>query len=274
MKRVLITGAGSYIGECFADYLRANADYAVESIGTIDGEWERADFSGYDVVFHVAGIAHIKETKENEHLYYDVNRDLTLKIAEKSKAQGVGQFIVLSSMSVYGKETGYITKSTEPAPCTAYGKSKYEADLGLAGMETPTFTVAILRPPMVYGKGCKGNYNQLRKLALKSPVFPLYKNERSMVYVGNLCEFVKCVIDEGKRGVFFPQNSEYVNTSELAKCIVKIHGKKRFFLPVFRFVFACLPIRVIKKAFGNLTYEKVDTVDKFSFEESIKLTEE
>lgn len=274
-KRVLITGKGSYIGTSVKSYLlESPRKYEVEELETKGLVPSAALFEGYDVVFHAAGIAHIKETEENKHLYYEVNRDLTLKIAESAKTAGVKQFIILSSMSVYGLVTGHITKSTEPKPVNAYGDSKLQADIELEKLADDSFKVAVLRPPMVYGKGCKGNYQQLRSFALKSPVFPKYKNERSMLYIGNLCEFVKRLIDNRSSGVFFPQNKEYVCTSDMVFSIASYHKKSILLLSVFYPFIKILRVNVINKVFGNLTYEKVDTIDMYSFEESVRLCEE
>ena len=129
MKKILITGAGSYIGTSFENYMGQWSDeYSVDTVDMIDGSWRKKDFSGYDVVFHVAGIAHIKETKDNAELYYKVNRDMVIETAKKAKTEGVKHFVFLSSMSVYGMETGVITKDTEPNPNTNYGKSKLMAE--------------------------------------------------------------------------------------------------------------------------------------------------
>ena len=274
MKRILITGAGSYTGDCVKDYLLSETDkYSVDMIDTMGFEPKPEDFDGYDAVFNVAGIAHIKETDENRALYFKVNRDLIIKIAKAAKAGGVKQFILLSSMSVYGKLTGKISKKTKAAPNTAYGKSKAQADAAIAKLADDSFKFACLRPPMVYGKDCKGNYQTLRKFALASPVFPDYKNQRSMIYIGNLCEFVKQVIDEEKSGLFFPQNSEYVNTSEMVKRIAKVNGMNIRLTGAFNAGIKLAKMNVVKKVFGTLIYEKVDTVDKFGFDESISLTE-
>lgn len=274
-KRVLITGKGSYIGTSVKSYLlESPGKYEVEELETKGLIPSVSLFEGYDVVFHAAGVAHIKETEENKHLYYEVNRYLTIKIAESAKAAGVKQFIVLSSMSVYGLVTGHITKSTEPKPVNAYGDSKLQADIELEKLADDSFLVAVLRSPMVYGKGCKGNYQQLRNFALKSPVFPKYKNERSMLYIGNLCEFVKRLIDNRSSGLFFPQNKEYVCTSEMVFNIARYHNKSILLLSVFYPFIKILRVNVINKVFGNLTYEKVDTIDTYSFEESVRLCEE
>lgn len=275
MKRILITGAKSYIGESVRAYLMATPDaYDVQIKDTMGWEPQTSDFTGIDVVFNVAGIAHIKETANNRHLYYDVNRDLVIKIAESAKTAGVKQFILLSTMSVYGLTVGRINKNTPTNPVNAYGKSKVEADMAIEKLVDDNFKFACLRPPMVYGKGCKGNYQSLRKFALKSPIFPDYKNQRSMIYIGNLCEFVKQVIDFDRSGLFFPQNGEYTRTSDMVKTIAGCHGKKIRLTKVFNCGIKIVPLNVVKKVFGDLVYEKVDQVGKYGLSESIKITEE
>lgn len=280
-KHILIAGANSYIGDSVKEYLeRCNEElssdyYTIDVKDTLGWEPQASDFENVDVVFNVAGIAHRKETDENRHLYYEVNRDLVVKIAKAAKQAGVKQFVLLSSMSVYGRTTGRIDKSREPAPNTAYGMSKLEADEEIHVLEDGKFKVAYLRPPMVYGKNCKGNYQILRSFALKSPVFPNYKNQRSMIYIGNLAECVKRIIDTDASGLFLPQNSEYVNTAEMVRLVALDNGKKikevGIFNPVVKV--AAETLGLVSKVFGNLTYEKVDTISKYSFAESISLTE-
>ena len=260
MKKILITGANSYIGTSFESYIKENftEQYLVDTVDMLDGSWREKSFTGYDSVFHVAEIAHQKETKENAHLYYEVNRDLAIKTAQKAKKEGVKQFIFLSSMSVYGKNTGIITEETLIAPKSHYGKSKVEAEKGIKDLQGTEFQVAILRPPMIYGKGCKGNYQTLVKLALKLPIFPYVKNQRSMLYIENLCEFVRLLIDRGESGLFCPQNGEYSNTSEMVKMIAEAHGKKIRLIKGFGWLikFFGLFSKTLQKAFGNLIYEQ------------------
>ncbi len=275
MKKILITGAGSYIGESVKQYLEQEPDkYEVHIVDTMGWTPAASDFADIDVVFNVAGIAHIKETDENRHLYYDVNRDLVIKIAQIAKEAGVKQFILLSTMSVYGLTVGHITKDTSVNPVNAYGRSKAEADEQIRKLEDDSFKFACLRPPMVYGKGCKGNYQSLRSFALKSPVFPDFNNQRSMIYIGNLCEFVKETIDQERNGIFFPQNAEYTNTSRMVKAIASIHGKKICMIKIFNPLIKLAPVNTVKKVFGNLTYDQVDMIDKFGLEESLRATEE
>ena len=273
-KKILITGAGSYIGDSVREYLiSSDSSYQVDILDVKNLLPTVENFQGYDVVLNVAGIAHIKETSSNKALYYKVNRDLAIEIAELALEAKVGQFILLSSMSVYGKEQGHITRQTKPNPTNSYGDSKLQADLKIEKIVSDRMKLAILRPPMVYGKGCKGNYQTLRSFALTSPIFANYKNRRSMVYIGNLCEFVKQVIDKEKEGIFFPQNKEYVNTTTMIRTIATSHNKKivtfSFLNPIIRIT----PLNVFKKVFGNLTYEKIDLVEKYNFQESIIKTE-
>ena len=120
MKKILISGAGSYIGTSLAGFLAQwPRDYQVDTLDVIGEGWKSADITGYDAVFHVAGIAHQKETEENRHLYFEVNRDLAVAMAQKAKEAGIPQFIFMSTMSVYGMESGVITPDTQPSPKTA-----------------------------------------------------------------------------------------------------------------------------------------------------------
>lgn len=255
MKKVAIIGTNSYIGQSFYNYCKN--DFQIETINAKDDEWKQADLSKYDAIFHVAGIAHIKETKDNAYLYNKINCDLAVEVANMAKEKGVKQFIYLSSMSVYGLERGHITDQTQCKPNNNYGKSKLSAEQSLTKLETEKFKIARLRPPMVYGKGCKGNFPRLLSLSDKLNFFPNIKNERSMIYVTNLCEFVKLIINNISSGVFYPQNSEYVSTVEIIrqyklKCNKKCRLTK-FFNPAIK-VFGFM--RSVKKVFGSLTYDK------------------
>ncbi len=255
--KILITGAGSYIGMCFDEFMKNFSDYQVDTLDMLDENWDKKDFSAYDSVYHVAGIAHRKETEENAHLYYEVNRDLVLKVAEKAKEEKVKQFVFLSSMSVYGVEEGVITKDTPPAPKSNYGKSKIQAEELLEKLRSDDFKVAIMRPPMVYGDGCKGNYQMLVKFAKMLPVFPDYENKRSMIHVDNLSKFVKTLIDEEKDGLFFPQDENYVCTCKMVKEIASGMGKNMKLLKIMNPAVSVLKKFTTqgKKAFGDLIYD-------------------
>jgi len=263
MKKILITGAGSYIGVSFENYLKQFDGYSVNVVDMQSDDWESKSFEGYSAVFHVAGIAHIKETEQNRDLYYKVNRDLAIKTAEKAKNDGVKQFVFLSTMSVYGLNQGVITKDTAKNPTNAYGKSKLMAEEKISELGDESFTVSVVRPPMVYGKGCKGNFNSVVKLASKSPIFPSLKNQRSMIHIDNLCEFIRMIIEDKVDGEFCPQNREYVNTTNLARLIAKNKGKKVWFSRLAGILVMILrPFAgILQKAFGTLIYKDTEQFD-------------
>lgn len=288
MKKVLITGANSYVGVNVEKWLAQWPDtYHVETIDMIDGNWRNKNFNGYDCIYHVAGIAHSDNGKisvEKEKLYRSVNTDLTLEVAKKAEKEGVKQFIFMSSAIIYGKsaplgKTKKITKDTKPAPDNCYSDSKWQAELGLRNIGG-NMKICILRPPMIYGKGSKGNYPILAKLAIKLPIFPKVNNCRSMLYIENLCEFVRLMIDNEEFGIFWPQNSEYSNTTEIVEIISNTYGKKMFITAMFNWCLYVLRIgtTLVDKAFGSFVYDisMSDYKENYrvcSLEESIKRTE-
>lgn len=267
MKKILITGAGSYIGTSFEAYLKENYpnDYEVDTLDMLDPAWRDYDFASYDSVFHVAGIAHSDNGRisaEKEKLYYAVNTDLTVETAKKAKADGARQFIFMSSAIVYGDsapigKSKVITKDTPVNPANCYGDSKVQAENGIRPLGDDNYRIVILRPPMIYGKGSKGNYPLLAKIAMKTPMFPMVNNQRSMLYIENLCEFVRLMIENDEQGTFWPQNAEYSNTSELVKLIAEAHGKKVRLVKGFGWALKIMSkvTGLVNKAFGSLSYE-------------------
>ena len=289
MKKILITGANSNIGISFENYMKQWADdYQVDTVDMIDGTWREKDFSSYDVVFHVAGIAHSDNGKisaEKEKLYYKINTDLTVETAKKAKADGVSQFIFMSSAIVYGEsapigKSKVITKDTPLSPANCYGDSKVQAEKGILPLNDDGFKVVVLRPPMIYGKNSKGNYPTLAKMALKMPVFPYVKNERSMLYIENLCEFIRLMIKNDESGIFWPQNGEYSNTAELVRMIAAAHGKKVAVVKgcgwALKLMSHCTGL--VNKAVGSLSYDMSLSEYKENYrvadlKKSIELTE-
>ncbi len=290
MKRILIAGANSYIGVSFENYLRDRfaGRYEVETVDMIDGSWRDRDFSGFDAVFHVAGLAHAdvgRVSDERKAFYYKINTDLTIETATKAKADGAKRFVFMSSAIVYGEsapigKSKVVTKETPPSPANFYGDSKLQAERGILPLQSDGFDVVVLRPPMIYGPGSKGNYPILSKLARKLPIFPRVKNERSILYVENLCEFVRLTIENEERGIFLPQNAERVSTSELVRTIAKARGKRIFVVGGFGPALKTLSrfTGLVNKAFGSLTYEAAASEYKENYrvcglEESIERTE-
>ena len=256
--RILITGEHGYIGTALAAYLgRFPQRYAADLISVRDFRPDAVDFHGVDAIVHAAAIVHRKETKDSQSLYDAVNRDLTVVLAKKAKREGVGQFVFFSTMSVYGMDTGTIRKDTVPAPDTQYGKSKLSAERRIAPLSDETFTVTILRPPVVFGPGAKGNPARLERLAKRLPFCPDLENRRSMVSIETLCEAVKALLDAPRAGVFFPREPEPVATCDLIERAMREQGRtpkrSKLLNPAIRLLRACT--RVGKKAFGDLVYE-------------------
>ena len=295
MKSVLITGANSYVGGSFETWVENHYpdQLKTETVDMIDGSWREKDFSSFDCVFHVAGIAHAdvkKVSEKQKQLYYQINRDLAVETANKAKQQGVRQFVFMSSAIIYGNAAPYgkskrITKDTEPSPDNFYGDSKWQADKLLRELADDSFTVTVLRPPMIYGKGSRGNYPALSSMAKKLPVFPDVQNERSMLYVENLCEFLSQIIIRKEGGVFWPQNAQYTRTTEMVKTICKVSGHKIMVSKAFNWcvwLASHIPGKIsnlARKAFGNLSYDQSMSTYEFDYQlvdliTSIERTEE
>lgn len=271
MRKVLIAGANSYIGTHVEQWLQKQSnEFHVDTIDTVNGRWKNADFSQYDVVFYVAGIAHVNAKKSMEQLYYQINRDLTIEIANRAKESGVKQFIFMSSMIVFHEsrslESEVIELHTIPRPNGFYGDSKLQAEQGIKALECETFKVAILRPPMIYGPACKGNFMRLVWLAKKTPVFPEFHNERSMLYIDNLCEFVKQVIIKELTGYFYPQNRELADTVEIVKYFANANSHKMLITKSLN-IFVHLGshfIQALNKMFSTYYYDR--TLSTYDFE--------
>ena len=289
MKKLLITGANSYVGVSAAQYLSRWPDrYSVDTVDMVGDGWKTADFSGFDAVLHVAGIVHQKDSKNDpaqKELYDRVNTRLAIETAQKAKSEGVKQFLFMSSASVYGLDapvgkTVTITADTPLKPKDNYGISKAKAEEGLQLLADDSFRLAILRPPMIYGKGCKGNYRTMAKLARKLPVFPWVDNRRSMLYMENLAEFIRLLLEDEAEGIFCPQNREYVNTSDMVNLIAHANGKDILLVKGLTWALKLLhPVTdIADKAFGSLCYDfAISAYPKNycvkTFEESIMETE-
>jgi UDP-glucose 4-epimerase len=257
--KVLITGKNSYIGSSVKAYIeKQDSSIDITEISLRNIDLKSIDFSSYDVVFHVAGIAHISENKSLEKQYFLINRDLAIQVAERAKTQGVKKFIFTSSLAIYGKDNYFWNQNPieveEYSPTSAYGKSKLEADLYLQTLSSNQFKVYILRLPMVYGPNSKGNLPKLERLADKLFILPQLKNIRSVLHIDNLSKLCFALIkfDLSSR-VLLPQDNLYFSTSEFMTLYRKNKNKvviKSFLLALLVFLGSFL-FKFINKVFGN-----------------------
>ena len=294
MKKVLITGAESFLGVSVEKYIKEHysSELSVDTISLLDHKWRNTSFSSYDVVYHVAGLAHADVsnlTEEEKDWYYSINTDLAIETATKAKKDGIKHFVFMSSILVYGDSAPHgklkmITPDTMPSPSNIYGDSKLKAEQGILELSDDGFIVSVLRPPMIYGKGSKGNYPVLSRMAGKYPLFPNIRNQRSMLYIENFCEFFCQMILAERSGIFYPQNHDYVSTSDMVRIIADVKGHKILIGRAFNWIVSLASLipgktrNMANKAFGSLCYEKDMSKYDFDyqsvdFEESIRRTE-
>ncbi|MCL2410683.1 MAG: NAD-dependent epimerase/dehydratase family protein [Treponema sp.] len=267
MKRVLVIGENSYIGRSFEVFVKDK--YEITMVSSRNNVWQGINFAKYDSVLHCAGIAHISHNPKMESLYYEVNCDLAVNVANKAKSEGIRQFIFLSSILVYGTNQSEVNHTTLPKPDNFYGNSKLKAEQELDKLASKNFNLCIVRSPMVYGRGCKGNFPKLVRLAKITPIFPAYPSKRSMIYIDNLCEFLCGMVDDEATGVFLPQNKEYLNAAEFVKFIADYDRRyivtTRLFNPLIRLLMK--RIAVFQKLFGGLYYTKQGNEDDYNIVE-------
>ncbi len=227
MKKVLIIGANSFIGTYFAN---DSAEYEVTEFDIENEDIETISFAGYDVIFHVAAIVH-QDSSITDELYFHVNKDLAVAVAKKAKAEGVNQMVFMSTVKVYGENTSLDNPWTEQSVCNpqdAYGKSKLEAEKLLLLLADGDFKIMIVRTPVVYGQGVKGNIQRIAQVMRKVRIIPLggIHNKRAMIYVGNLVYIIKQGIEKQISGVVLAAEGQGYSTSEFV-CFLKNSSSKK-----------------------------------------------
>lgn len=227
MKTIAVTGATGFVGRRLTVY-NSNR-FHQQVIALRDTPVDTINLAGVDAVIHVAGKAH-DMGQAGDKVYFDVNYELTKQLADKAKEDGVGQFIYISSTKVYGDDvSGILNESSPCAPADAYGASKLKAEQYLQSVQNDQFKVAIVRPPLVYGPGVKGNMIRLLQLANKNIPLPFGKinNARSMVFVDNLIELINKIIEKEAIGIFVAGDDRPLATDELLSLMRMYLGNKK-----------------------------------------------
>lgn len=229
MKKILVTGINSYIGNSLITWFENRGGYHIEAISVKNDAWKNKDLSEYDVIIHLAGIVHLQEKKKMWSLYSSINCDLTYAVAKKAKKDGVKHFVFMSTKGVYIPNTAHITENTQTTPTKMYGKSKLAGEEKIKTLSDSEFKVSIVRAPTVYGEGCRGNFPRLVKISEKLHIFPRLPNARSMLYIWNLCEFIYRIIDTLIQNmILYPQDKEYCGTMKMMTGLWQARGERYY----------------------------------------------
>lgn len=274
--KIVLSGARGFIGSYFAD--KYADKYEIEKFSFLNDDFNKLELSGFDVVLHMSALVH--QSRDIEAYEYErVNVGLTLDFALKAKENGVGHFIFMSSIKVYGEE-GIYDENSFCNPLDEYGKSKLKAELELQKLECDEFKVSIIRMPLVYGYGAKANIKKLIDLIEKIHVLPFgsIDNRRSMVYVGNLCHVIDAIIEKKQSGIFLASDDEVFSTSSFIELISGALGKKIYLLkvPFFAKLLKILKPNMYRRLYGNLelnnslTKQKLNIKNPYSKYEAIK----
>lgn len=281
-KTLMITGASGFIGSNFIE--RYKDKYNIIPVDLLKIKPEEIDFRGVDTVLHLAALVHQMKGAPREK-YFEVNTELTRRVAEEAKKQGVRHFVFYSTVKVYGYDgdlynhTMILNEKSECKPMNdPYGESKWEAEKILRRLEDNNFKIGIIRPPMVYGKGVKGNMESLIKLVKMLPILPFNydKNRRSLVNIENLMYLTTLVIDKEASGVFLPLDEKNISLKEIVEGIEKAYNLKRINIPMIQPVFwllTKLKPNIMVRLFGTLQFDNRLTKEKLGYIAKVKYVE-
>ena len=270
MSTLLITGSSGFIGKYFINKYKNN--YNIQTFSFLNDSIDNLEFMETDVVIHLSALVHHMGGASEEE-YEKVNVTQTLELAKKAKKGSVKHFIFMSSVKVYGEETDSIYKEeTLCSPKDDYGKSKLKAENELLKLESKGFRISIVRTPIVYGYGVKANIENLVSLVEKVPVLPFSNihNNRSMVYIGNLCNLLNKIIETGSRGIFLASDDKPLSTTKLIKLIATELDKKRWLIsiPLFPLLLKLLKPSFYMRLYKSLEVDNTQTLKELDYTNS------
>lgn len=262
-KTLMITGASGFIGSNFMK--KYENEYNIISVCLIENKPEDLDYTGVDTILHLAALVHQMKGAPEEK-YFEVNTELTKRLAATAKEKGVHHFIFYSTVAVWGTH-GYfeydkvITLKTPLNPLTPYAKSKYNAEVILSELINDNFKVSILRPPMVYGKDCPGNMKRLEKLVEILPILPFGNNEnkRTIVHIDKLLDETNKIIQNEKEGIFIPRDDKDMSIKDILEYIFREKNNKKILIELpkrgVELLHKIKP-RVIESLYGSLSFRE------------------
>jgi UDP-glucose 4-epimerase len=262
-KTLMITGASGFVGSNFIK--EYSDDYNIIPVCLIENKPEDLNYEGIDCILHLAALVHQMKGAPEEK-YFEINRDLTEKLAITAKESGVEHFVFYSTVKVYGYDGDLYNHNfilDEKSPCKPndpYGQSKYEAEEILRKLEDDNFEVAHIRPPMIYGIGVKGNMINLIKLIKKLPILPFYydENKRTIVSMINLLDATKQVIDKKEKGIYIPTDGEAVSIKEMVEGVGEGLNKKIILIKFPNFIYKLLckvKPNIMVRLYGSLQFK-------------------
>lgn len=281
-KTLMITGASGFIGSNFIK--RYEKEYNIVPVCLIKNRPEDLDFTEVDTILHLAALVHQMKGAPEEK-YFEINTRLTERLAKKAKENGVKHFVFYSTVKVYGYDGDLENHDfvlTENSPCNPndpYGASKYEAEKILKNLENENFKISIIRPPLVYGEGVKGNMLSLIKLVNKCPILPFDydNNRRTMVGIENLLYMTKLIIDKEADGIYIGSDLKDVSIKNITEAMEKGLNKKRIKikLPTFIFNFLCKRKKnIMVRLYGTLAFQQEDGYKKINYKTKNSLEKE
>lgn len=278
--KIILTGASGFIGK---NIIENFSEFEIVPFSLRTKQISDIDFSNIDIVIHLAALVHqMKGAPEAD--YFKINSELTFNIASIAKNNGVKHFIFLSTVKVYGETTkeGFPwNEYSECKPTDPYGKSKLEAENRISALSDNNFQVSIIRTPLVYGKGVKGNVFSLMKLVEKINLLPLggIENKRTMVYVKNLIALINRIIEKKQSGIFLAGDDTSMSTSKMVTIISSAMSKKIILFKIPKFILKLLVLitpNILERLYGSLeldcsfTNKKLNYKPPFSSEQGIK----
>lgn len=272
-RTLMITGASGFIGSNFIK--RYEKEYNIIPVCLIKNKPEDLNYEGVDTILHLAALVHQMKGAPEEK-YFEINRDLTEKLAVEAKKNGVKHFVFYSTVKVYGYDGDIYNHDfvlTENSPCRPndpYGQSKYEAEEILRELEDENFKVAMVRPPMVYGEGVKGNMLSLIKLIDRLPVLPFNydENKRSIIGIENLLYMTHLIITKEARGIYLGTEGEPVSIKEIFEAIESGLNKKRINIRLPKIIFKILyrvKPNIMVRLYGTLSFRQENKYKEINY---------
>ncbi len=271
--KILLTGAGGFIGSYFVKHYERS--YHIIPFSFSADDFTKLSLAAIDVVVHLSALVHEKG-KVGKDSYWRINVDNTEKLAIKSKQFAVKQFIFISTIKVFGEENNIAyNENSQLLPQDDYAKSKLAAEQVLQHLADTSFKVAIIRTPIVYGKGVKANLLSLMRLVKLMPVLPFKNtnNKRTMVYIANLCAMLDKIIAKRVSGVFLAGDDSSISTSELIKLIAKYQNKhiRLYNIPFFTAILAKVKPQIYRRLYDNLVVDNTLSKQKLGITKQLSL---